>query len=287
MKKIMLSLSLLLGSLTMSYATTPDSVRYNCIQQDTAFITSIIDLSRTTKLSTPAERIVFVARQFMGVPYQSSTLEGDPEMLTINMSAVDCTTFVENVLALAMTIAEDTTTYKDFEKRLQSIRYRNGEISGYSSRLHYVSDWIADNSARGNFSEVTQDFPRTSKKTICLDYITTHRNSYSALKENDEEYALMQEIEKGYHNYTYTYIPTQMLASKQMQRNLKNGDIVLLTTNIKGLDVTHMGIIVMQQGQPYLLHASSRSNQVAVEKQSLYNYLTTNRKMNGIRIVRL
>ena len=67
------------------------------------------------------------------------------EKLIVNVSGFDCTTFVETVLALAKCAAAGKLSRSEFRKNLKLIRYRQGKIDGYSSRLHYFTDWLSDN----------------------------------------------------------------------------------------------------------------------------------------------
>lgn len=67
---------------------------------------------------------------------------------------------------------------------------------------------------------------------------------------------------------------------------LKEGDIVALTTNTPGLDVTHMGIIKMVNGVPHLMHASSKQKKVIIDPLTLADYMRRNRTQ-GIRVLRL
>lgn len=287
MKKTTLAIAFVLCAMTQLFAQSTDSIRYHHEETDTAFVTRIINETRAAELENTAERVVFISKKFLGKPYATETLEGDSELLTINTSKVDCTTLVENVIALAMTTAEDTTTYKDYEKNLKSIRYRGGEVNGYASRLHYVSDWIADNTERGNFAEVTDKFAPAEKQQLRLNYMTTHRRSYKALVDNQEAYEEMQEVEKRYDSYQCSYIPKRKVGLKPAQNWLKEGDIVLITTTTRGLDVSHMGILVKERGQLFLLHASSNAGKVIIAQQSLDSYLKAHNNMSGIRVVRL
>ena len=72
-----------------------------------------------------------------------------------------------------------------------------------------------------------------------------------------------------------------------MQRLLRNGDVLLFTTSIRGLDVQHMGIVVVINDTPYLLHASSRAQKVVLEQRSIYEYLRSNNSLTGVRVIRL
>ena len=79
--------------------------------------------------------LVQTALSFLNTPYESSTLEtGDEEQLVVNLRAFDCMTFVESCFALSMAIRSENPDFHTFKKFLQTIRYRDGIISGYTSR---------------------------------------------------------------------------------------------------------------------------------------------------------
>lgn len=286
MKKLIFSLiAFALISLSAA-AAVPDSVCYHHHATDTAIVNSILQKTREANLKTPAERVAFVAKQFVGTPYKAATLEGDNEVLTVNLSQLDCTTLVENVLALAHTAALDSATIDDFVAKLQEVRYRNGVVDGYASRLHYSSDWIADNAARGNFAEVTPELPGATHQSKDINYMSTHRRSYRALIDN-AAYEKIKEVEKNYKSYRHTYIPKNMVKMSHVKSALKEGDIVLITTSTQGLDVMHMGIVMIKNRKPYLLHASTNAKAVILDAQPLDSYLATLNSATGIRVVRM
>lgn len=286
MKHLFIALSLLLACAFKAGAAVADSVVYHHEATDTATIVKILDATRKAELETPADRLAFIARQLLGSPYVAATLEGDTEVLRINMSEFDCTTLVETAIALTLTAAVDTASYNEFAHYLRNIRYRDGVVDGYASRLHYVSDWIADNTRRGNFVEVTAQCPLAQRDIKSINYISSHSRNYTALLNNDSLVNCIKEVEAKYNNYRYQYIPATSLNSEALAKWFKNGDIVLFTTSAKGLDVSHMGIIVVERNRVRLLHASSNSRTVMLDNQPLYNYVMSNRSINGIRIVR-
>ena len=287
MKRFFLSISVCLAGVFAMQATTPDSVVFRHQPTDTAVIANILDATRKADIETPAERLVFVAKQLIGAPYKAATLEGDTELLRINMSEFDCTTLVETAIALAQTAAVDTASVDEFAANLRNIRYRGGVVDGYASRLHYVSDWIADNAERGNFTEVTSQFPKSQCDAKTINYISVHRRSYPALLNNDSLFNSIKQIEAKYENYRYYYIPENRLLNERVLTWFKSGDIVLFTTTTKGLDVSHMGIIVVEKGIPFFIHASSKARKVILQKESFSNYLNSSNVINGVRIVRL
>lgn len=287
MKKIIFTLSLIALSLINAWAISPDSIRFHHFDTDSARITLILDKTRQAALDNKADRIAFIARQFINTPYEAGTLEDDEELLTINLSKLDCTTLVETVIALAQVAPIDSAGYTQFADSLRDIRYRGGVIDGYTSRLHYMSDWIADNIERGNFNEVTATFPKCDKAVKTINYISTHARSYPALQDNDSLLNIIKDIESDYVNYEFPYISKQRLASQPAQRWFRNGDIILFTTSTQGLDISHMSIVVINRGVPCILHASSVARKVVIEQSSIYDYMLRNNSITGVRVIRL
>lgn len=267
-------------------AITLNKVKFHNESNDTTQITHILTETFNKGETESGEQISFIAKQFLGTPYVANTLEGEKEMLTVNVSELDCTTFVETVIAMAYTIGEGRTSWRDYIYNLERIRYRKGELDGYSSRLHYISDWIIDNSYRGNFSEATTKIPNHTYIVKSIDFMSSHRNNYKALNDSIE-YTKIQNIEIGYRNHRFPYIKRENLRKKEVMSALKEGDIIALTTNINGLDVSHMGIITLVDGIPHLLHASMSAKQVIIDPLPLHKYIMKGRNLTGIRVIRL
>lgn len=264
-------------------AVNLDEISFHNEQSDTTKITNI--LVKYVDVKDSGERILEIGKEFLGSPYIAHTLEGEKEMLTVNLDELDCTTFVETVMALSYTAGERRTSWRDYVYNLERIRYRKGKLDGYASRLHYISDWIIDNSYRGNFVEVTNRLPLHSYTIKNIDFMSTHRDSYPALADS-VTFEKIKNTEVGYRNHRYPYIKTRDLYSKAVKESLKDGDIVALTCNLKDLDVSHMGIIVKKEGEPYLMHASSSNGKVEITKVSLCEFMKRNRNLTGIRVIR-
>lgn len=103
-------------------------------------------LTTAKKLSpSPTSWTLYFARQFVGTPYVGGTLDrAREERLVINLPELDCTTYVEQVLALARCAELGSTSFGDFCEQLRHIRYVGGEIA-YVKRQHYFTGWIEDN----------------------------------------------------------------------------------------------------------------------------------------------
>lgn len=280
MKKILISAALTI----LPLAAGAQSINWHNEAQDTTRITRL--LAEYGPTANPNARVEAFGRSFLETPYAAGTLESEGnETLTVNLDELDCTTFIENVMALAITGGERRNSWHDFVYNLKNIRYRGGEVNGYASRLHYISDWVVDNVHRGNFVEATNRFSDAQYEVKTLDFMSANRHLYPALSDSDT-FADIKSAEIGYRNHRYPIIKTKSIG-KAAKNFLKPGDIVALATSKKGLDVSHMGIIVFEGGEPHLMHASSKSGKVIIDKLPLGEYLQKNRSLTGIRVFRL
>lgn len=266
-------------------AAGPGMVRWADEATDTTLISNILDEICAEGPRTAQACVGAIARRFINVPYKGGTLEGEPEMLTVQLGAMDCTTFVDNVLALAKTAGENRTSWHDFIYNLENMRYRQGHLDGYASRLHYISDWAIDNSQRGNLIEITGELPGASHADKTLDFMSSHADLYPPLSDSATLEAL-KSAEMGYRSHRYPMVKTEAI-SKATLASLREGDVVALTTKTPGLDVTHLGFITIVDGTPHMLHASSAAGKILVDPLPLTTYLKRHRSMTGIRVFRL
>ena len=279
LKKIITSITVFTGiSLQAQY------INWHNEATDTITINNL--LKDAVKISDPNERIFSLAKSFIDTPYKAGTLESpDGEKLTISLDEVDCTTLIDNVIALAITAGEKRTSWRDFLYNLERIRYRKGVINGYASRLHYISDWIVDNVHRGNFIEATPLCDFVSYEIKTLNFMSANRNLYPALADS-ATFAKIKEAEIGYRNHKFPYIKSSRV-NKASKSFLKTGDIIALCTGKKGLDVSHMGVLFIdEEGTPFLLHASSKAGKVILDSIPLNSYLRNNGSQ-GIRVIRI
>lgn len=224
---------------------------------------------------------------FLNTPYVAHTLEDEGEEdLIINCDEVDCTTFVEYALAMALSPTEDGQIAEgDFADKLQTIRYRDGKINGYTSRLHYIADWI-NNGVRNSFLEDVAATYSPYTQKLSLSYMSSHPEQYKKLSNAPQNVAKMKEIEKSLSGQEYHYVPKDQLPYNGLPW-IKNGDIIAITTNTPGLDVAHMGIAFYVNGKLSLLHASSKEKKVVVSKVALRQMLENNNSWTGIRVLRM
>lgn len=229
------------------------------------------------------EIVQAIAGNFLGKPYAEGLLDkSGGEKLVITLDKFDCVLFVETVLAIARGVAVKDYEYQNFVGRIESQRYLNGKINGYCSRLHYFSEWINDNHKRQTVDNITAKLggvPMDKK----LNFMSQHRSSYPQMKEDEATYQCMVGVETKLAKSTVNYIPTNQIKSVYSQ--LQPGDIVAVATDVKGLDVTHTGLVYRNaDGNIGLIHASP-AGQVTVA-YDLHRYISRVESAIGIVVAR-
>ncbi|MBO4999694.1 MAG: DUF1460 domain-containing protein [Bacteroidaceae bacterium] len=233
-------------------------------------------------------RTLHFAKLLLGVPYVGGTLDGnEQETLVVSLDKLDCTTFVETVMALTLADKENKRTFGSFKERLTAIRYRGGVLDGYPSRLHYFSDWIRDNERKGFVKECTSETLCCQSQTLRLDFMSTHADSYLPLKKDTSLVAEITSMEQAWKGVEVCYIPKNKLHLSPKELQIVDGDILAITTSIKGLDVVHVGFAFWKGEQLHLLHASSVAKRVIEDPQSLYEYSKNKKAHTGVRAIRV
>ncbi|WP_343487025.1 N-acetylmuramoyl-L-alanine amidase-like domain-containing protein [Allomuricauda sp. d1] len=228
------------------------------------------------------DTIVAIGKSFLETPYVEKTLEvGEKETLVINLRGFDCTTFVENVLAFSHLLRNNEADFDAFVEKLETIRYRDGVLNGYPSRLHYFTEWIRNNNEKGMVKDMTPDLGGVELQKP-INFMGTHRDLYPFLAD-DDNFGAMLEVEEGLANETLCILPQDGIQSQE--HNIQNGDIIALATSIKGLDVTHTGFAIKVDGRLHLLHASS-AGEVTITKEPLVDYLKKIKNNIGIIVAR-
>lgn len=234
--------------------------------------------------ASTADLIMALSEKFTGTPYVAHTLEvKEPEQLVVNLSGMDCTTFVEQMLGMALAIKQGAGTFEDFTRILACIRYRDGVIDGYPSRLHYFTEWLQDNARKGILEIVSNDLGDQAFDSKVF-FMTANPGSYRQLK-SPTFIEKMKEVEKHVSAYDMNFIPKGKI--KELEGLIKNGDIIAFTTDIAGLDVSHTGFAIQQNGRLHLMHASLRTNMVEISPVPLSEYLAPMRRVTGILVARV
>jgi len=243
-------------------------------------------LQSATKSSIDSE-MVEAALFFLNTPYVAGTLDRDSdnvEKLVVDLRELDCMTLVENCLALSRTLRLPSPDYESFERELRQIRYRNGLINGYVSRLHYAVDWIFDNTGKGIFEDVTYALGGRKYKAD-VHYMSENYEKYPHLAADSTAVQQIALVEQAINaRNTYYYIPKKEIA--QRQSLIKSGDIICFTTAIHGLDISHLVIAYWYKNQLTFIHASSTAKKVIVNPESLIDYCNMIQTCTGIMVLR-
>ena len=228
--------------------------------------------------------VLAVGKSFLGTPYLEKTLEiPGKEQVVINLMGLDCTTFVESVLALVYSLKKTSPQMADMEKALENFRYLQGKNSGYGSRLHYFSDWIYENEKAGRIIHLSKSLGGIMSLNI-PSFMSANPSAYPQLVD-PTHLASIHEREAILASRELYFIPKEKI--HLIEGQLQNGDILAITTPLKNLDVVHVGFAVKQGDRIYLMHASSVSRKVEISTLPLQEYLLKNRSQTGIMVSRL
>jgi len=228
------------------------------------------------------DTLVGISRLFLGAPYEAGTLDkGMREQLVLNLSSFDCTTLVEQVLALGLALRQDSILPEVWASEVEQLRYRKGRCEGYGSRLHYFSEWLTLAAANG-----TLDYPPDGIKAVpierTLDFMSHHRSAYPRLRQ-DSVFANILRSEQQLRNHLLYQLPKNEI--KAHEALMRQGDIVAFVTSIDGLDVTHTGFVYKDSGTTRLLHAST-SGKVSISEVPLHQYAARLNNCTGILLAR-
>ena len=233
------------------------------------------------------ELMIIVAKQMLGTEYVAGTLEKVPEQLVVSLTQTDCILFVESCLAMALNAKKGIFHPDSLCATIQSLRYRDGKVDGYASRIHYTSEWIRQGEARGIFREITDVLSGDNLSGQRFSYMSEHSDAYRQLKGNPAEVARIAQMEASLNQHTdYFVIPKE--AVSKMEHLLKDGDILGFNSTVKGLDIAHVALVYHKEnGQVGFIHASQADGKVVIDEKSIADYVNARKSNNGIRIVRV
>jgi len=232
----------------------------------------------------PGEGVVAAGLALLGRRYGTHILERNgPERLIINLRELDCFTFVENAVVLERLARTGATSFADYTATLRLLRYRNGILDGYVSRLHYFSDWLYDAEEKGFLRNVTAAIggQRLHK---AVSYMTQRPGNYPAL-EDGEICRRMRDIEERISSRPLYFLPVENLRTAEDQ--IRNGDLLAITTDVAGMDVTHVGIALRLRRRVHLLHSSSLAGKALISPETLYGYLMKKKGRTGVMVARV
>jgi len=208
-------------------------------------------LQKSSAISGISARIDFLSKQFLDVPYKESTLIGDvntDEVFVINLEGVDCFTLLDYVEALRV-----SKSFSEFKGNLLKVRYQSGEIA-FKKRNHFFTDWKEFNSVF--IDDATEGIGGGKTKKI---------KKY--LNERDDKSLCLPGV--PCRERELAYIPSSVI-DERISGALRTGDYIGIYSDRKGLDVSHVGILIRNNDTVSVRHASSRHGKVLDEDFQKY-----------------
>jgi len=244
------------------------------------------------------EVAAIVGETFVGSPYVPGTLElPGEERLVVNLSGFDCVTFVEHMLVLARLVVDPVPGFsgptsppaarEDFRERyralLRELRYREGRIAGYASRLHYFTEWMDAGVERGQFLEVTEALGGVPDARP-IHFMSSNPASYRPLREDPALVPAIRETEARLTARRRLHVPKDRI--EQVEGGIRNGDVIAAVSTVDGLDISHTGLAVWKDGRLHLMHAPLVGDSVEVSALPLADRIQGIRAQSGIRVIR-
>jgi hypothetical protein len=267
------------------------------VDPDRARLTDWTAALRAEGLSRPeapfGRAVTRVGELAGGTPYEPATLEAylraggspsDTEPLTLSLTRFDCVTLVEACLAVARVADNDgAPTWEAFGREVERMRYRGGERRGYSSRLHYFSEWITDGEKRGLLEDLGAEFGGREDARP-LRFMTEHRGSYPALADGTV-FREIGAVERRLDARPRRVVPATRIP--EISERIETGDVLAFATAIPGLDVTHAAFAYRDAEDVLrVLHAPLSGGVVEVTRATLPEYVAAIRRSTGILIAR-
>ena len=282
MKRTLIFLCAFFGFVLGAAAFEKGDARFT--QKDVDNFNEVMDLVAGDRGLPMNELVIKVAKHFLGTPYVAGTLELEPEKLTVDTRETDCILFVEMCLALSLTAKETEPTFDKYVDHLRKLRYRDGVVDGYASRLHYTSEWIIQGSLRGIFSEVSRECGGSPLDQKFF-FMSQHPDSYKQLKGNAAETAKIRAAEQNLDSWDYWYIPKADLP--ECIHNIRSGDIIGFNSATPGLDIAHVAYAYWEGDTLTFIHASYTDKKVVINATPLIPYTNGIKGHDGLRVVRL
>ena len=192
-------------------------------------------------------------------------------------------TLFENSLCMARIFKKRLYDFDSLINEITFTRYRDGKLNKYASRLHYTSEWIYDNIRKKVVTDVTKNIGGIPLN-INVSFMSNHPEYYPKLQENPDQLELVKNVEKKLNNELFYYIPQKKIS--EVEKYLKNGDIIAISTDKIGLDYSHTGLIYLKdKKEARFLHASTTHNKVIIDKR-ISEYVNSVKSHTGITVLR-
>lgn len=242
-------------------------------------------------------RIDALSAHLLGVPYGLGVSgEGSVDVYDQDplwrLDRLDCTTYVETVMAAALAHGEQS-----FEKRLFAIRYEGARVA-FLSRNHFAeADWIPNNERAGFVRDITRalfpDLARTTTLVVSKRKWLETRGA-NDIEPRDREQGQRERLaaelrDQAAHfadqSVTLPYLPTLALFLKneksgelepnlEVLRRVPNGSIFNIVREgwaPGGIatGISHQGFLIQKADGLYMRHAS-QNKEVREDRIDLY-----------------
>jgi hypothetical protein len=164
------------------------------------------------------------------------------------------------------------------------VRYRGGRIDGYPSRLHYFSEWLSDNAARGRLRLLTEELGGAPDREP-LSFMSAHRSAYPAMRRLGVPTAIRAMERRLNDAGPRWYLPEERIAAAAS--GIQDGDLIAATSTLPGLDVAHTGLALWQDGKLHLLHAPLVGKEVEISNVPLADRIAGIKTQDGIMVARV
>ena len=281
MKKFVLILALILSAVACRGQVKQDAVDYVTTPEDRTLAETVLTELKAQPDEEPGAQMVRAANALLGQPYVAGTLEELPEeKLCVYLTRTDCILFVETCLGLVRT-AKQEGDFETLASELLQSRYRDGVCNRYEDRLHYTTEWARQGVARGVLEDMTEALGGV-RYDHPVHYMSMHPDAYPRMTEVEA----IKAAEDSINAVPSTYIPKNRL--KEALKGIRNGDIILFTTTVDGLDVSHCAIAKVDAGKPVrFIHASTGAMKVILEPRTLEEYVMGRKAVTGIQVYRV
>jgi hypothetical protein len=235
------------------------------------------------------DRTIAVGQALVGTPYVNYTLEIDDhtESPSANLNGVDCWTFFEIALGFArmLEVKAENYTPQDLLTLIELDRYRGGRCDGrYTSRLHFLEDWIYDNERRGLVKNLTRSLGGVPMRGRYLNEMSRYWRSSRYLRNNPELIPEMHQIENRISSRTIYHIPKSAVPG--IESKIQNGDVICISGKGPEGFTEHVGLAYRDRlGVLHFMHASKDERRVTIDIP-LHSYLYRYSKFAGIMVVR-
>ena len=281
MKKFVLILALILSAVAGYGQVKWETADRVTTSDDFTLAETMLGVLKTFPAEGPGEQMVRAAKALLGQPYVAGTLEELPEeKLCVYLTRTDCILFVETCLGLVRA-ARQNGNFETLANELLQSRYRGGVCTRYEDRLHYTTEWARQGVARGVLEDMTEALGGV-RYDHPVHYMSMHPDAYARMTDVEA----IKAVEDSINAVPSTYIPKNRL--KEALKGIRNGDIILFTTTVDGLDVSHCAIAKVDAGKPVrFIHASTGAMKVILEPRTLEEYVMGRKAVTGIQVYRV